>query len=214
MAKPSQQASNDRSASKVQEVLTRDALLDAVATCIRTHGYAGLSTRKVAEQAGMPLSQIHYHFGSKKNLVLALLKQNSERLLERQRAMYAEELPMWRHWEKACDYYDQDLASGYIRVLQEMRSAGWSDGDIAQGVRNLIQPWSDLLKEVLERRGSWSERMGPFERQECLVMISLLFSGASDLIFLGFEDEGLPVRQTLRKFGTLIRMFEEPDFQV
>ena len=47
-------------------------------------GYAGLSTRKVAEEAGVPLSQLHYHFGSKQGLILALLEEENQRRLERQ----------------------------------------------------------------------------------------------------------------------------------
>ena len=44
------------------------------ATRLLADGYAGLSTRKVAEEAGVPLSQLHYHFGSKGGLILALLE--------------------------------------------------------------------------------------------------------------------------------------------
>src|SRR5581483_10995256 len=61
----------------------RAALLAATEACLRESGYSGLSTRKVAENAGMPLSQIHYHFGSKEGLVLALLEDRNRRLLQR-----------------------------------------------------------------------------------------------------------------------------------
>ncbi|MCZ6738117.1 MAG: TetR family transcriptional regulator, partial [Actinobacteria bacterium] len=44
---------------------TRAEILDAARRCLLADGYAALSTRKVAEDAGVPLSQIHYHFGSK-----------------------------------------------------------------------------------------------------------------------------------------------------
>ena len=39
-----------------------------------------MSTRKVATEAGVPLSQVHYHFGSKGGLVLALLEAEDRRL--------------------------------------------------------------------------------------------------------------------------------------
>ena len=107
----------------------------AAETCLRTHGHADLSTRRVAEIAGVPLSQIHYHFGSKQGLVLALLDHLNERLLERQSATFAEPMPLWRRWERACDFLDEDLASGYVRILQDMIAAGWSDPEIAEAVR-------------------------------------------------------------------------------
>ena len=43
---------------------TGTTLLEAAKTVLRQKGYAGLSTRDVATAAGVPLSQIHYHFGS------------------------------------------------------------------------------------------------------------------------------------------------------
>jgi AcrR family transcriptional regulator len=44
---------------------SRTLIIDAARSRLLADGYAGLSTRKVAEEAGVPLSQLHYHFGSK-----------------------------------------------------------------------------------------------------------------------------------------------------
>ena len=44
-------------------------------------------------------------------------------------------MPLWQRWERACDYLDEDLASGYVRILQEMMAAGWSNPEIAAAVR-------------------------------------------------------------------------------
>ena len=74
----------------------------------------------------MPLSQVHYHFGSKGGLMLALLEAEDRRRLARQEAMYAEDKPLWQRYEQACDFLEDDLESGYVRVLQEMIAAGWS----------------------------------------------------------------------------------------
>ena len=114
---------------------TRASILAAARERLLAVGYANLSTRTVAEAAGVPLSQIHYHFGSKQQLILAVLEAENERLLERQRAMYAGPEPLWRQWERACDYLDEDIESGYVRILQEMIAAGWSDAEVAAAVR-------------------------------------------------------------------------------
>src|SRR5688500_18622253 len=58
-----QERSTKESAASKPDSETRLALLAATEACLHTHGYAGLSTRRVAEAANMPLSQIHYHFG-------------------------------------------------------------------------------------------------------------------------------------------------------
>ena len=86
-----------------------------------------LDPRASPTAAEVPLSQIHYHFGSKQQLILAVLEAENERLLERQRTMFDGPEPLWRQWERACDFLDEDLESGYVRILQEMIAAGWSD---------------------------------------------------------------------------------------
>ena len=91
---------------------TRSGILEAARSAILADGYAALSTRRVADLAGVPLSQIHYHFGSKRQLVLAVLAAENERLLERQAEMYDAPDPLWVRWDRACDFLDADLRSG------------------------------------------------------------------------------------------------------
>ena len=127
---------------------TEIALLRAAESCLLEHGLAGLSTRKVAEEAGMPLSQIHYHLGSKRGLLLALLEFQNEKLLARQQQMYGQPQPLWKRWNQACDYLEEDIASGYVRVLQEMIAAGWSNPGIAAAVRSFLARWYVLINDV------------------------------------------------------------------
>ena len=52
--------------------------------------------------------------------------------------MYAQDWPLWRRYEQACDFLEDDLESGYVRVLQEMIAAGWSTPTIAEAARNIL----------------------------------------------------------------------------
>jgi len=187
---------------------TRTVLLEAAERCLREHGYSGLSTRRVAEAAAMPLSQIHYHFGSKDALVLALLEHQNRRLLERQRATFAAELPLWKRWEKACDYLDEDLGSGYVRVLQEMIAAGWSNPEIAAAVRKFLAGWYALLNAVAREAAARLGPLGSLEPDDVGCLVGNAFIGCEALLLLGFEEEGMPIRRALRRFGALIRAAE------
>ncbi|HEX6947787.1 MAG TPA: TetR/AcrR family transcriptional regulator [Acidimicrobiia bacterium] len=191
------------------EQSTRATILEAAKHTLLGVGYAGLSTRKIAEIAGVPLSQIHYHFGSKQGLVLSLLAEENERLLQRQRAMYAEDLPLWKQWEQACDFLEDDLASGYVRVLQEMTAAGWSDPEIAAAVRQMVAGWFRVLSEVAERAAERIGGLGPFTAAEAGVLAGAPFLAIESLILLGFEEKVLPMRSALRRFGELLRGLEE-----
>lgn len=187
---------------------TKAGVLAAAKAALIETGYAQLSTRGIAEMAEVPLSQIHYHFGSKKKLVLAVLEEENRRLLERQAEMYGTGTPLWQQWEQACDFLDHDLDSGYVRVLQEMMAAGWSDPEIAEAVRTYLKGWFDLLREVAATAVG---RLGDVEMLQPADVASLVgaaFLGAEAMILLGFEDE--PTRRALRSVGTAIRNLEEP----
>jgi AcrR family transcriptional regulator len=188
---------------------TKDVILAATRRALGESGYASLSTRRIAEEAGVPLSQIHYHFGSRQKLVLELLDTENRRLLDRQRDMYQSDMPLWQRWEQACDFLEDDLASGYVRVLQEMTAAGWSDGEIAAAVRRILRAWFELLADTAARASERIGGLGPFTPMEIAALAGMPFLGAEAMILLGFEEAELPSRSGLRKVGALIRALEE-----
>jgi AcrR family transcriptional regulator len=163
----------------------------------------------VAQTAGVPLSQVHYHFGSKQKLIMELLGAENARRLARQTEMYAADQPLWRRYEQACDFLDDDLASGFVRVLQEMVAAGWSDPVIGEGVRDLLQGWLDLITEVALEAEHRFGPLGPFPADEFATLIGLAFMGGESMLLLGFDRRKWPVRSALRRIGVLIRSFEE-----
>jgi len=188
---------------------TRRRILDAARVRMLADGYAGLSTRKVAEEAGVPLSQLHYHFGSKGGLILALFAMENQERLTRQTHMYAEDRPLWQRYEQACDFLEDDLESGYVRVLQELVAAGWSNAEIGAAVRELLGGWIALLAEVAREAERRHGPLGPFTAEELATLIASAFFGSEALLLLGFDRDALPIRSALRRIGVLIREREE-----
>ncbi|GAA3399037.1 TetR/AcrR family transcriptional regulator [Cryptosporangium minutisporangium] len=188
---------------------TPTRILSAARDCLLADGYSRFSTRRVADTAGVPLSQIHYHFGTRKALVLALLARENQSLLERQRRMYGAEAPLWKRYEQACDYLDDDLASGYVRVLQEMIAAGWSDQTIAQDVLAVIQGWYDVLGEVAREAEARFGSLGPFTADQIAGLVGMAFLGGEALALLGDAKWSDNARSALRSVTDLIRMLEE-----
>ncbi len=189
---------------------TRSRILEAARSCLLADGYASLSTRRVAEAADVPLSQIHYYFGSKQELILAVLAVENERLLARQASMYAGDEPLWRQWDRACDFLETDLESGYVRILQEMIAAGWSDAVVATSVRELLAGWFHLLTDVARREEKRSGGLGPFSVEEVAALMGLPFLGTESVILLGIPESDLPARSALRKVGLLLQQIGTP----
>ena len=184
-------------------------LLEAAKAVLRKNGYASLSTRDVATAAGVPLSQIHYHFGSKQGMMLALFEYLNAQLLDRQTTMFAEsKLSLSARWDRACDYLDDDIASGYVHVLQELTAAGWSDPDVAKVIRAGLLSWYQLIRDVVRSAAGKFGGLGPFTPEEIAALVANAFMGAESLYLLGFEKKGAPVRRALRRVGELIRLAE------
>lgn len=189
---------------------TRLSILAAARERLLADGYANLSTRAVADAAEVPLSQIHYHFGSKLQLILAVLAAENERLLERQRSMFDAPEPLWVRWEHACDFLETDVASGYVRILQEMIAAGWSDAEVAASVREMVGGWYRLLAEVARREEEQGADLYGFTPEEVAALMATPFLGAEELILLGVTEERLPVHSALRKVGAILRHIAVP----
>ncbi len=203
-----------QTAAMAKKIDTSATLLAAAKKVLRKGGYSALSTRDVATAAGVPLSQIHYHFGSKDGMMLALFEYLNDELLHRQQAMFGNPaLKLSEQWDLACTYLDEDLASGYVRVLQELWAAGYSNPQIAKVVRAGILRWQDLLTLTARKA---EERFGSFAGlapEDVAALVGAAFIGGEAYILLGAETRELPVRKALRSVGELIRKLEKGQSQ-
>lgn len=192
----------------VAESDTKQQILRAARERLLADGFAALSTRKIADAAGVPLSQVHYHLGTRDEMVLRMLGAENDRLLERQAAMFSQETSLAEQWAIACDYLDDDIASGYVRILQEMTAAGWSSDVIGERVREMMAGWAGVLADVARRAQDRGIDLGGFTPGEVSALTAALFIGGESLILTGMEDLGLPVRGALRKLGVLLGILE------
>ena len=197
-------------AERVKE--TKRELLDAAQKVLLEEGYSGLSTRRVAEAAGTQMSQIQYHFGSKEGMILALFEYLNDQLIDRQTKTFANpDLSVSEKWAMSCDYLDDDIGSGYVRVLMELTAAGWSNPAIGAAVRAAYAEWRELIltltRQIEEKTGS----LGPFSAEDIVALVSAAFIGSEAAIMLDYESPEVPFRQALRRFGKVIEFYETMD---
>ena len=128
----------------------REAIVQAAGRCIVARGHAALSTRAVAVEAGVNQSLIHYYFGTKERLTLAVLERMNQTLLKRQAEMFESTGSFADKWAQACRFYESDLRSGYVRLLTELSALGVSKPAIGDEVRKLRGQWRALLERVVD----------------------------------------------------------------
>ena len=132
---------------------TKTKILDAAFRRLAADGYAALSVREIARDAGVNHALINYHFRSKDQLVIEVLDAANRRLLERQQAMYSGDAGFAEKWAQARRFYESDLASGFVRVQAELLSASFSNPELRDKFLPRLLAWKKLVlgfvREVL-----------------------------------------------------------------
>jgi AcrR family transcriptional regulator len=124
-----------------------EALLDAAERLLVEVGYAGVTTRRLAEEAGINHGLVHYYFGSNENLLLRALERFTERLIERQRELYASDLPFIEKWRTAMRYLLSEDAT-YEKVWLELQALGWNHAELRERLAGVNAEWRAVLTEA------------------------------------------------------------------
>ena len=124
-----------------------DALLDAAERLLVDVGHAGITTRRLAEEAGVNHGLVHYYFGSNENLLARALERFTERMIERQRAMYAGGEPFVEKWRTAMRYLvSEDLS--YEKVWLELQALAWNDPALRERLAHVNDEWRTVLTDA------------------------------------------------------------------
>lgn len=125
------------------------ALLDAAERLLIDVGYAGITTRRLAEEAGVNHGLVHYYFGSNENLLVRTLERFTERLISRQRALYSLEVPFAEKWRTAMRYLVSEDAA-YQKIWLELQALAWNEPEVRERLERVNAEWRAVLAEALD----------------------------------------------------------------
>ena len=126
-----------------------EALLAAAERLLVDVGHAGITTRRLAEEAGVNHGLVHYYFGSNEHLLVRTLERFTERLISRQRQLYAADLPFVEKWRMAMRYLvSEDVA--YEKVWLELQALAWNNDDLRARLARVNAEWRAVLTEAFE----------------------------------------------------------------
>jgi AcrR family transcriptional regulator len=187
---------------------TEDAFLDAAERLLIAVGYSGITTRRLAEEAGANHGLVHYYFGSMENLFLRVLERFTERLVARQREMYARtDISGAEKWRTAMGYLESDLAAGYPKIWLELQALGWNRPDIAQRVAQVNREWRDVLTEAFD------QMMGEYgldrERFPLAATVSLVITSNEGIMVERLSGISAGHRDLIEMVGRWLESLEE-----
>jgi AcrR family transcriptional regulator len=151
---------------------SEEAFLDAAERLLVSVGHAGITTRALAHEAGANHGLVHYYFGSMENMLARVLERFTERLIARQRAMYAApDVPFAEKWRTAMRYLDADR--DYQKVWYELQALAWNRPELRRRVAHVDDEWRSVLREALAEP---RDRYGIDMPLEALVSLVIMFN--------------------------------------
>lgn len=163
-----------REASARQEAEER--FLDAAERLLVEVGYAAITTRRLAEEAGANHGLVHYYFGSMEELFLRVLERFTDRLIARQREMYASPAPYAEKWREAIRYLDEDRP--YQKIWWELQAMGWNRPEYGERIAGVHAAWCDAMREaVAEALEEYRLVSGPFSADAWVTLIVAVNEG-------------------------------------
>lgn len=141
-------ASNRRIGSEASE--TRSQLLRAAAQLMREEGYAQVTSRKLAEKAGLKPQLVHYYFRSMDDLFEELfLGLTDQQLIAIDQAAAAED-PLVALFELACDPRTARMQIEFLALANHRKGLS---ARIAEFGAKLNRREAAIISAELQRRG-------------------------------------------------------------
>lgn len=192
---------------------TKAKILEAAFRRLAREGYAALSVREIAKDAGVNHALINYHFRSKDQLVIEVLDAANRELLARQQGMYGAPGGFAEKWAKARAFYESDLASGFVRVQAELWAASLSNPELREKFLPRLLAWRDVVLGAVREAVTALEASGtklprPFTAEVIATWISEFWLGMEFVDLIGTRQEHAQHRAALDAMQQLLQQLD------
>jgi AcrR family transcriptional regulator len=173
--------------AKTARSAAEEALLDAAERLLVDVGHAGITTRRLAEEAGVNNGLVHYYFGSIENVLVRTLERFTDRLIARQRALYADpDVPFIEKWRTAMRFLVSEDVE-YEKVWYELQALAWNRPELRERVDQVNAGWRLVLTEAFAEP---RKRYGIEMPLDALVSLVITFNEGIILERLSGVEEG------------------------
>jgi len=130
---------------------SRQRIIDATLTTLKTSGFAGTSTRAIAANGAFKPGLIFYYFPTLNDLLIAALEHASTARLDRHGDDIAAASTLTELLALLERIYAEDRDSGFVRIVCEMVAGSVADPDLGPRMIDLIEPWLTATQTAAER---------------------------------------------------------------
>lgn len=160
---------------------TRSSLLDAAERLMLDEGYAAVTSRRVAAQAGLKPQLVHYYFRTMDDLFLAAYRRRADQGLERLRQALDSRQPLWTLWDLSRDPRGTALTMEFVALANHRKPIR---AEIAASAERFRAELRAGMRVVLERYGVDD---GSYPPMVCAV----LMTGVAQILVIEEESLGM-----------------------
>ena len=129
-----------------QREVTRLALIDATIEVLVKEGYGALTTRRIAERAGVAQSTLMHHFETREALLIEAIPRIAAQLAtDALEQIDLEALRRPEHREAVLDQAWREFTSAQALAAAALWAAAWSEPELAVTLREVEQRLSTII---------------------------------------------------------------------
>lgn len=179
----------------------RDQLTDAASQLLLEEGYAAVTTRRVADRAGLKPQIVHYYFKTIDDLLVAVVRKSGERNLARWAKAVASSSPLLALWRLNQDKQAAILSMEFMALANHKKA-------VREEVKRHTEQWRNVqaaaLTEYFESRGIASANLPPLVGTFFMTSIRQLLMVESALgITLAHAETEAHMEDFFLQFGDL-----------
>jgi len=150
----------------------RTVLLDAAEELMRAEGYAAVTSRRVAERAGLKPQLVHYYFRTMDELFLELFQRGADQRLHYHQLALQTAQPLWALWELNTDAAGTAMTMEFIALANHRKA-----------LRTEIARYAELFRfeQIKTITAAMANYDVPFEEFTPTVLMVLL-TGATQVL--------------------------------
>ncbi|OBB45717.1 MULTISPECIES: TetR/AcrR family transcriptional regulator [unclassified Mycobacterium] len=136
----------------------RGVLLDAAEQLLLEEGYAAVTSRRVAEKAGLKPQLVHYYFRTMEDLFLAVFRRMAELGLKALTEALASPQPLWALWRFSTQPEATRLTMEFMGLANHRKALR---AEIIYYAERFREEQNKAIASVLERYGADAEEVPP-----------------------------------------------------
>jgi len=153
----------------------RTALVDAAEQLMIEEGYAAVTSRRVAEKAGLKPQLVHYYFRTMDDVFLAVFRRYADQGMEAHRRALESPQPLWALWRFG-------INPAASRLTMEMAALANHRKELRAEISRYAEVFREQQRQVfvtaLERHGVLPDDVPP-------IVWSILLTGVSTVVMMG-----------------------------